>query len=134
MSKKLYLRLEDVPGFIFNDLPTELLTPKSLKVFEKFNLSTEFLLIDPINWKDRQDYREGQKLIGSLRVVNDTAERGVKLIEEFNDKITKNEEQKQFLLQVRSFLSLLFNILTVFSFFRQYKIIAESTQVTAEKV
>ena len=39
-------------------------------------------------------------LVGHLRVVNDNAERGVALIEQFNDKITTDEQQKQFLLQV----------------------------------
>lgn len=31
--------------------------------------------------------------------MNDAAERGVKLITDFNSKITKYEEQKQFLMQ-----------------------------------
>lgn len=35
-----------------------------------------------------------------MRVVNDKAERGVKLIQDFNDTLTKDEDQKQFLLQV----------------------------------
>jgi len=34
------------------------------------------------------------------RVVNDQAERGVALIEEFTGHLTKDEEQLQFLLQV----------------------------------
>lgn len=36
----------------------------------------------------------------TYKVINDTVERGVKLMEEFNDKITKVEDQKQFLLKV----------------------------------
>ena len=36
----------------------------------------------------------------SVKVVNDLAERGVALIQEFNSSITRNEEQKKFLLQV----------------------------------
>ena len=39
------------------------------------------------------------KIVENLRVVNDTAERGVKLIQDFNILLTKNEEQKQFVLQ-----------------------------------
>jgi len=35
-----------------------------------------------------------------LRVVNDTAERGVKLFEEYNSLLTNDEEEKQFILQV----------------------------------
>lgn len=41
-----------------------------------------------------------QKLVSGLRVVNDVSERAVKLVTEYNDKLTIDEEQKQFLLQV----------------------------------
>ena len=34
----------------------------------------------------------------SIRVVNDTAERGVALMEEYNKLHTNNEEQKQYML------------------------------------
>ena len=37
--------------------------------------------------------------INALRVVNDTAERGIHLIKQFNNT-TKDEEQKQFLLKI----------------------------------
>jgi len=49
------------------------------------------------------EYNNAREIISSIKVVNDTAERNVKLMEDFNQKITKNEEQKQFLLQVRQF-------------------------------
>jgi len=35
-----------------------------------------------------------------VKVVNDLAERGVALVEEFNASLTRNEEQKQHLMQV----------------------------------
>ena len=35
-----------------------------------------------------------------LKVVNDLAERGIALIEEYNSLFTKDEEQKQYLLQI----------------------------------
>ena len=38
--------------------------------------------------------------MNGLRVVNDTAERGGKLITDYNSGITKDEEQPQYLLQV----------------------------------
>ena len=37
-----------------------------------------------------------------MKVVNDIAERGVKLIEDYNKLITNDEQQKQYLLQVVS--------------------------------
>jgi hypothetical protein len=45
-------------------------------------------------------YKEAKNIISTLKIVNDNAERGVKLMEEFNDKFTKQEEQKQYVLQV----------------------------------
>lgn len=37
--------------------------------------------------------------MSTLSVVNDTAERGVKLMQDFHGLITAEEEQKQFLLR-----------------------------------
>ncbi|KAJ8963796.1 hypothetical protein NQ314_005377, partial [Rhamnusium bicolor] len=72
----------------------------TLKFSERFNISTLFLDYEPSTWASREDYRTASSLICKLKVVNDTAERGVKLMEELNNKITKDANQKQFLLQV----------------------------------
>lgn len=37
-----------------------------------------------------------------FKVVNDIAEKGIKLIQDFNSYFTKDEKQKQFLLKVAS--------------------------------
>jgi hypothetical protein len=39
-------------------------------------------------------------ILTELSVINDVAERGVKLVQEYNSILTKGENQKQFLLQV----------------------------------
>ena len=44
--------------------------------------------------------KNGLQIINNLSVINDVAERGIKLIEEYNSILTKDEKQKQFLLQV----------------------------------
>ena len=41
-----------------------------------------------------------QRKAHGLKVVNDCAERGISFIEKYNSSLTKNEEQKQFLLQL----------------------------------
>lgn len=43
-----------------------------------------------------------ERFFNHLAVVNDVAERGVALIEEYNKCLTKNEEQLQYLLLVIS--------------------------------
>ena len=64
-------------------------------------LPTEFLHCDVNNWPQNEDNITARKFFKSFRVVNDTAERaGVALIHEYNKMLTKNEEQKQCLLQI----------------------------------
>jgi len=41
-----------------------------------------------------------KRRLATLKVVNDTAERGVALIQEYNKTLTKDERDLQFLLQV----------------------------------
>jgi len=52
------------------------------------------------SWNDIEAYQKVKNRIKKLWVVNDTAERAVKLFEEFNTLLTNDEEEKQFLLQV----------------------------------
>jgi len=54
----------------------------------------------PGQWNDLESYQQGKHRLQLIRVVNDTEERGVKLFEEFNSRLTHNEEDNQFLLQV----------------------------------
>lgn len=51
-------------------------------------------------WKNNLEYKRGKEIVSQLKIVNDTAERAVKLIEDFNKIGSKNEEQKQYILQV----------------------------------
>ncbi|KAI9550792.1 hypothetical protein GHT06_014487 [Daphnia sinensis] len=51
------------------------------------------------HWEKFEDYRFLRDIINGMEVVNDSAERGVKLITDFRN-VVHNEEQQQFLLQV----------------------------------
>jgi len=70
-------------------------TSNSKTIFRLLQLPTSFLLKDPLSWKDDEEYQ----FVKRLAVVNDRAERGVALIQQFNKHLTKRE-QLQFLLQV----------------------------------
>ena len=39
------------------------------------------------------------KLVKNLRLVNDVAERGIRLISEYNQSLSADEEQKQYTIQ-----------------------------------
>lgn len=53
----------------------------------------------PSTWKNNAEYKQGIEIFRKLKVVNDTAERAVKSMEDFNKISSKNEEQKQYILQ-----------------------------------
>lgn len=70
--------------------------------FKRFDISTDFLQKDPSEWNEMPEYQNAKQKLSELEVVNDFAERGVKLMKDFNKSSTKDEETKQFLLQVVS--------------------------------
>ena len=55
---------------------------------------------DLVDWKNGDAYKQGLKLVKHLRVINDTAEKELKLMEDFNKILTQRKSQKQFLLKV----------------------------------
>lgn len=65
-------------------------------------LGIQELPSDPTEWDEHDSFRHATKVIKGLAVVNDRAERGVALIQDYNKKLTKDEDQLQFLLQVVS--------------------------------
>lgn len=75
-------------------------TKRTAKLISSLQIGDSFLNLPPDKWDENEDYRQGRERVKKLRVVNDTAERGVKLFTDFNNLITNNEEDKQFLLQV----------------------------------
>jgi len=60
----------------------------------------EFLHQNPENWPNIESYTKAKNILQYLNVVNDVAERGVKLMEDFNTKFTKNENEKHYVLKV----------------------------------
>lgn len=68
--------------------------------FQKLSIKTSFLDLEPDTWKENADFTDGLAKVKNLLVVNDAAERCVKMFEDFNKILTKSEEDKQFLLQV----------------------------------
>jgi hypothetical protein len=68
--------------------------------FKTTAIDDSFLDIPVELWSESQSYKIASDFISNLACVNDCAERGVALIQNFNATITNDEEQKQYLLQV----------------------------------
>ena len=78
----------------------DFVTQNTRKFFQILSLPDSFLKEDPDTWVTNPDYLKAEEVVRELRVVNDTAERGVALMQEYNALLTKDEEQMQFALQV----------------------------------
>ena len=64
-------------------------------------LGADAILTEPASaWSAMQCYTDAVLKANNIKVVNDCAERGVKLIEDYGNIITQNEDQMQYLLQV----------------------------------
>lgn len=78
----------------------DFISVNTMVFFEILNVNTDFLRVAPKNWKELKSYKEDYERLKNIKVVNDLAERCVSLMSEFNNSITSNEDQKQYLLQV----------------------------------
>ena len=72
-----------------------LLGPNSFMLFNNLNTDYKWLETDPSGWGDDPDYLQLEEFVRTLKVTNDTAERGVKMITEYATILTTDEEQRQ---------------------------------------
>lgn len=77
----------------------DFVTQRSKQFLSRLQIDDSFLQEDVSSWGDNPTFLEARRRISRLKVVNDTAERAVKLMQDFNRLITAEEEQKQFLLR-----------------------------------
>ena len=78
----------------------DFVTSASLRTFTAFDVSVDFLEKDPSEWKDDTSFQSSQQILRGIATVNDFAERGVSLIQDYNLILTHDEQQRQYLLQV----------------------------------
>ena len=94
------IRLESCSDLQNKDLH-ELLTPASLRTLPLLHVDMSFFMTnDPAIWNDSPMYIQNKRVVDSLKIVNDTAERSIALMSKFNTSITKNEAEMQRLIQV----------------------------------
>ena len=55
----------------------ELISPRSMNFFTRFEINTDFLNTDPNTWESNNDYKNVRHYLSHLKVINDCAERGV---------------------------------------------------------
>ncbi|KAK0063269.1 hypothetical protein Bpfe_007465 [Biomphalaria pfeifferi] len=75
-------------------------TISTRKFFQILQLPDSYLTQNVETWKENDHYQEALRIVQGLKVVNDCAKRGVKLIQEYNSILTNDEQQTQYLLQL----------------------------------
>ncbi|ESN99918.1 hypothetical protein HELRODRAFT_176214 [Helobdella robusta] len=67
---------------------------------KKLIANQNFLCFDPEVWPQLEDYNNAKEIVTAVRVVNDCAERAVKLASDFNTALTHVENQRQLMYQM----------------------------------
>ncbi|XP_044584232.1 uncharacterized protein LOC123264797 isoform X2 [Cotesia glomerata] len=98
-AKRFVIAKKDLNSLAQRTL-SDFVSKKSLNLFKIFDLPYDFLDVDVELWPTNESYLENKEYFQQLKVVNDLAERAVALVSEYNQCLTKNEEQFQYLLQV----------------------------------
>ena len=97
-------RLEALPEI--EDGLESFVTKRTLKLFDlladhgKEKAMSSFLKEDPVTWSMDTTFSSMQEAAKQLKVVNDASERAIALIQNFNASLTKDEDQKQYLLRI----------------------------------
>ncbi|KAF0311132.1 hypothetical protein FJT64_018018 [Amphibalanus amphitrite] len=89
-----------VPDFPDVDEGTELVDlPNSCTLFMLLETGTSWLQSGPETWSEDPDYQETTAFVTTVKVTNDVAERGVKLVTDYMEILTKDDTTREFLLQ-----------------------------------
>lgn len=79
---------------------SEFVSMRSINIFKSFDLSYDFIDEDVTLWPQNPNFIENLEYFNKLQIVNDVAERGVAIMEQYNRCLTKDEDQLQYILQV----------------------------------
>jgi|UniRef100_A0A2S2QEI3 hypothetical protein len=99
IMKNLSIKPHEVSSLVTKDL-SNFVTNNTKIFFERFGIDTHILHDEPEEWINNPVFDEEANIVAYINVDNDTGEKGVKIIEEYNSILTKDEEQKQYLLQI----------------------------------
>jgi len=97
--KRHIAKVEDVNSLKQKDF-SYFITPESKLFFSRFAINTDFLQKDPLTWQNDENFQRGLDILKRIACVNDSAERGVKLIQEYQNLLTTNEKEKQYILKI----------------------------------
>ena len=71
----------------------------SYLLFQLLGTQPTFLQENPDSWNDNDDYVKVEQFVRTVKVCNDTAERGCSLITDYATLLTMKDHERQHLLQ-----------------------------------
>ena len=75
--------------------------------FQLLGLTDSWLKLPPAQWDQDEDFLEMREFAHSVKLTNDVAERGVKLVADYSDILTTDsEERKKLVLAVQAHIRL----------------------------
>ena len=74
---------------------SDFVTERSHNLFAAVRIDTDFLKDDPDTWHDNSAYCNAKGIVSGLCVVNDCAERAVKLATDYNMSLTHDDTERQ---------------------------------------
>lgn len=93
-------RLTDCTDLFKKDLD-DLVSESSMSALKSLKLDIKFMFENDVaDWKHLDDYKSAKNIVDSFQVVNDCAERTLKLMTDFNESFTTKEAEKQQAIQV----------------------------------
>ncbi|KAF0286947.1 hypothetical protein FJT64_014601 [Amphibalanus amphitrite] len=90
----------DLSADLTQNTRADFVTTSSRMFFVTLGIDDGFLETYPAEWHDDPRYVAAAGKANGITVVNDFAERGVALMEAYNLTLTKDEDQRQYILQV----------------------------------
>jgi hypothetical protein len=73
--------------------------PNSYLLFSILGTDYEWLQQKPEEWENNTDYKEMENFVRTVKVTNDVAERGVKVISDYSKILTQDNSLRRKLLQ-----------------------------------
>ena len=104
-SDEFAKRLDNLPEPVSATGLASCVTQRTASIFDVLSLNgktkaQQFLAKNPTEWNDDPSYQELKTAASKMKVVNDSAERAIALMQQYNSSLTKNEDQKQYVLRL----------------------------------
>ena len=102
MQVELMLQKPQFPVVFEETKSYDLLGERSTIPFNRLQFTVEdiqLLRYSCTKWPQYESYLRLERTVSSLKVVNDAAERGIRLLEEYKDIFTEDVEQRNLIMQ-----------------------------------